>query len=801
MDQIEGLGFKTLDHTESHLSDEMIEMFNENLCRLSGSRAKAFGVLGGSYHVWINPEARIVYFQNTEVSRKRRRESSPVSEHTFAFKYFRREPEASVERLSRSISMPESKQQSVVLPQRASSYSIFEKSGRLRATPVFQYYENDRPNARGLPAVIVDNMESIMEDVRQATFVLMISEKRNMIETRDIGALTVYLEWKRDRNHGEYIVWKSDQNGWEHTVRVLGTSDLNVRLLYITQKESESTAKKHLGLHINAEFEIKNVYFTEGDDKSMGEMTEQNMDVIGRELFSKEGTWFLMYKQILFILYFKIGLQEMARENLIRVHPIAFEKFPWNSLRQFLMTDDVSRRRVEYLGDNMEVNDGIDHGGITRTYWSEISKHIFREDAGNVTSETIQRFVGVGLSEHRMPYFRKPEGIVIKRNNLVELTRILSAMYDAAIQRNMPVSRMINDAFFHIVGIIQRFQWLFKGYIPGTNDEYMWTNPEYAKLGYMLKANRDLFLHVAINMPDETFSRIGHFLVNDMEEKKWTGADTLVHEFRDRGFKSTEQRAEGFDERKQAVLNIIHYYELDDEESVATGIAGAAGGMSNEQMESIEIYRKGMKVLYDGLAKYIEFGFFFLRCMKQRAWDGQPTPTYLNSPTDRDNHIFARASAMLFASGDIHYVEFSALLQGNRLDRNKISQSIRYTRGHEDGETARIVEEKVGYLKAYILDARQSTEEWLERFLFCVTGSRSLLDDIVIRIESHGGETCQARTCFYTLVVPNHHRTMYRLEDGELERHPELDPSRISNYERFIRNLEITMADHGFSMA
>ena len=98
-----------------------------------------------------------------------------------------------------------------------------------------------------------------------------------------------------------------------------------------------------------------------------------------------------------------------------------------------------------------------------------------------------------------------------------------------------------------------------------------------------------------------------------------------------------------------------------------------------------------------------------------------------------------------------------------------------------------VVKEKVAWLKEHIrARVAAGDTEWAERFLFCVTGQRALKASTQLRVCQSHDALCRAHTCSNGLDLPATHQT------------PPVDVK--DKRERFIKNLEITMAESGFSM-
>ncbi len=91
------------------------------------------------------------------------------------------------------------------------------------------------------------------------------------------------------------------------------------------------------------------------------------------------------------------------------------------------------------------------------------------------------------------------------------------------------------------------------------------------------------------------------------------------------------------------------------------------------------------------------------------------------------------------------------------------------------------VQEKTVWLKNKIRkEFADPQSTWIKGFLKCVTG-QTVLPAQVIEIRGIDGNFCKAHTCFNFLDVPFGHNT------------PHIRDETLSNEERFIKNLELTM--------
>ena len=125
--------------------------------------------------------------------------------------------------------------------------------------------------------------------------------------------------------------------------------------------------------------------------------------------------------------------------------------------------------------------------------------------------------------------------------------------------------------------------------------------------------------------------------------------------------------------------------------------------------------------------------------------------------------------------------ETSAALQGARIDADDIASRFVVQTPNA------VVKEKVAMLKAHLRERVAAGDAaWAERFLFCVTGQRALKASTQLRVHLSPDGLCRAHTCSNVLDLPGTHQT------------PPLDVA--DKRERFIRNLEMTMAESGFSM-
>jgi hypothetical protein len=126
--------------------------------------------------------------------------------------------------------------------------------------------------------------------------------------------------------------------------------------------------------------------------------------------------------------------------------------------------------------------------------------------------------------------------------------------------------------------------------------------------------------------------------------------------------------------------------------------------------------------------------------------------------------------------------EVCCALQGSPIDADDVASRFVVASAHA------VVAEKVRYIKEHLRERIAAGDaDWAERFLFCVTGQRALKASSTLTVCASGDALCRAHTCMNTLDLPTTHET------------PPLDVA--DRRERCIRNLEMTMAEAGFSMS
>ena len=109
---------------------------------------------------------------------------------------------------------------------------------------------------------------------------------------------------------------------------------------------------------------------------------------------------------------------------------------------------------------------------------------------------------------------------------------------------------------------------------------------------------------------------------------------------------------------------------------------------------------------------------------------------------------FDQATATMFKH-DV--VKASECIQGLAFDRERIAADIRVTAGTMH---APVINQKVDWLREWITDATQSSQQAVERLLMAVTGTRTMIVGQGMRFTGSVDAMVHAHTCFFLLEVP-----------------------------------------------
>lgn len=130
-----------------------------------------------------------------------------------------------------------------------------------------------------------------------------------------------------------------------------------------------------------------------------------------------------------------------------------------------------------------------------------------------------------------------------------------------------------------------------------------------------------------------------------------------------------------------------------------------------------------------------------------------------------------------------YYATLSIQVQGMAFNRQNIVSRIEM---NAQAQQSPVIRQKVEWLKAHILD-ENTPQEWVERFLFTVTGQKALSSASKINISVANDSKCFAHTCFNRLDVPTTH-TDVGSDEGS---HPD-------NRAKFFNNLALNMSVSGY---
>jgi hypothetical protein len=126
----------------------------------------------------------------------------------------------------------------------------------------------------------------------------------------------------------------------------------------------------------------------------------------------------------------------------------------------------------------------------------------------------------------------------------------------------------------------------------------------------------------------------------------------------------------------------------------------------------------------------------------------------------------------------------SNYLQGEKINVERLLACF------ENRSQSPVVAQEITYIQNKIREEASIPDStWIERFIYCVSGSRAMSPNFKIIVNGSSDEAVRVHTCFNTIDLPITHTASH------------IDDPSLSDEARFIRNLEITMSqtNYGFS--
>jgi len=825
-----------------------IRAFIDDLRAISPRRVKACPVLDNGYAAWIDDTTDIVQFVvlNPE-------EEGQGSSTSWGFKFLDPIRAAAVDEDELKSFLGKAKRKRSGSRSPSTSSSSFLPGESL----FFVYFEDGIQKPSGMPSAIAEGILNAARDVRLAAMTQV--QSANLVDKSDIRMLIRTLDGMNSRMPMMLMFFDKDDTSKTRTeFRVMMESigdgfmhaDHDRRKMRMCWQSDPCEAQEQLCFLVNSDYAILNVFY----NRKIA--TFANMR---RQLFSHNGAWFKVYDKIVSHVLLRFGLIDAAGTAII-LHARTLALHPWIFLTTYL-TKRNHFPRITMLEDDMSESPGIDEGGLTRAFWSQVTCNIFGTDSAMPAYRNAQK--RILLSDTQLPYLnpaynyhtQESEGAAFQR--MVESLKSMYffvLMYNHAVQRELPVSRMVNDKFFHLVRLIyhhNRTSACIESLNPTLCMNFSSDNHEPPHLPMeALLSRRELF-EKAVHLTEDDSSfckKIANFfrdyITDRVSGEEAPSASKHMQQHADwspppntydtesdsapssppRENESAKMQQKGlhvrfrvpseeenkndhmqFLEEKRVLLEGLQWADVDeiDEELEKDPHFQKATQL---QKECWTIYRKGFKVFYKSTTKYIEFAYYFMKgvfligehartTMELFPWANFQTTSLHNLHGHADRSFELNRLLLIDVFTHDRYSEFSKKIQGNPLDRHRIAACINV---QSTASVNAVVREKVEYLKEHILDPAKSSDTWLEDFLFCVTGLKALTDaaESHINIIGHGGPFCSARTCFRTLAIPNHHDTPPYPEPNERGK-----TDKVHLVDRFIKNLEITMFEKGFSMA
>jgi len=812
------------DKSDDSLFMQEMRNFWRDLKSISPRKIKACPVLDKKYGMWCDPQVGIVYFELLVEDR----ESSEGPR--WGFKFFDPLGQQDEEMGASPLTPAGSKR------KRSGSMTPSSSS---RGGKIFAYFEESthspsRSNSRaGIPTDVVHGFLTIALDVRRAVMV-DVQKEPLFVEKADIKIMIQVMD-ARINPEGQVMIFFEEENADVHarteyrvTTELIGfrafmhTENHNSRKLNMYWQEDPMEPQQHLCFRVDSDFALVDVFYNNA------KATHRDMYL---HLFSANGSWLRVYERVRYFIFIKSEflLLDSLLTQRFKVHPRVIQLYPWQCLSTYLEATKRDTPEIVFFLDNGNDSVGVDAGGLTRQFWSEMTRSIFGKDG----DPPLKRIL---LSENLFPYLHPRFEFLddpMKRPYALQSILYLALMYDFSLLKKFPVCRMVNDKFFALVNVVFRYNEP-NSCIESTNPNWKidFSNvTEPPDLPLQKKRDRRRLFIEAGNLIEDRASfcgRVAHFIKHHIREKRFIGgpeedADTEPDEDEtesmlesqasvvSKGFHtyffSALPPSAGYEDRdreamlceKAYLLETLQYIDGSEEIDAELNEDPYFRDAPEESQQCWIIYRKGVRALYENLGKYVGFAYYFLKaCLLAKEkrnsadidkvnWQHYETGFTRNRYTQKFNVVAIEIMKNVCVHNN--FEAFSAQLQGPKLDRQKIADSIHTCNSPSVNS---VVRQKTEILKDAILNPGATTEKWIEDFLYCVTGWRVLVPGDVIRIDGHGGVFCVARTCFKILEIPNHFDTPPFDEPGT--------SNPLTNEQRFMRNLEITMAEKTFSL-
>lgn len=166
-------------------------------------------------------------------------------------------------------------------------------------------------------------------------------------------------------------------------------------------------------------------------------------------MFRSDGKLYIVLEKLKLCFLFLRGYFIHGSE--LSIHPLAIEHFPEYILKKYI---DKKVSSVLFLNDNLDYQDGVDNGGLSRQFLNNLNKALFRPFAFQIENN-FKKMIDMD-PEHRFPFFRS--GDAFKKLYLCE---IIVNFWSVIIQRKQfPLGHVLPAQFFEALREVTVFEHL-----------------------------------------------------------------------------------------------------------------------------------------------------------------------------------------------------------------------------------------------------------------------------------------------------------------------------------------------------